>query len=92
MPPPAASASSPSVTPWASQTVILAGVGTVIVGPAFVWAGTRRFASRSIPPAMLLAGLIAWLVVILVPLPEAYNFVRTLFGFVPATVYLSASA
>ncbi|MEJ0013951.1 MAG: GGDEF domain-containing protein [Bauldia sp.] len=76
----------------ASHTVVLGGVALIVFGPALVWGGTRRFASRSIPPALLFGGLVAWLLVIFVPLPETDYFIRTAFGFVPAIVYLWASA
>jgi diguanylate cyclase (GGDEF)-like protein len=56
---------------FASQAIIATTGGSafVVVSPALVWAGVRKFNGRRIHPLAIAAGPLAWLAVNLLPLP-----------------------
>ncbi len=76
---------------WRVPLVVMAGVGTMIVTPALIWGGVRRFNDRRTPLAFLAGGLIVWLVTGLIPFDIDHQKWSTLASFVIWCVYLSAA-
>jgi diguanylate cyclase (GGDEF)-like protein len=68
----------------------LVGAGALVISPALLWAGARRFGERRVPLLPLAAGPLVWLAVGLMPVADR-EYYGILTSFVVTPIYLLAA-
>lgn len=76
---------------WQIPLLVMAGAGLTTVVPALIWGGVRRFNHLRAPLTLLVAGMVVWLAMGLIPFDIDHQKWSTLVSFAVWGVYMPAA-